>query len=89
MNIIVIQLINYTLSFLMWMIVGRGFLTLIIGNRQNFMLAAMIKVTEPIYSVTRTILPFAKGRWVPILSFFLLALIRLAMIIILRPATGR
>jgi hypothetical protein len=89
MNIVVIQIINYTLSFLMWMIVGRGFLTLIIGNRQNFMMLAFVKVTEPIYSVTRMILPFAKGRWVPVLSFLILALIRLAMIIILHPAAGR
>jgi hypothetical protein len=89
MNIVVIQLINYTLSFLMWMIVGRGFLTLIIGNRQNFMLLAFAKVTEPLYSVTRTILPFAKGKWVPVLTFLLLALVRLAMIIILHPAAGR
>lgn len=89
MSIVVIQIINYTLSFLMWMIVGRGFLSLIIGNRQNIMLLAFVKVTEPVYSVTRTILPFAKGRWVPVLSFLLLALIRLAMIIILRPAAGR
>jgi hypothetical protein len=89
MNIVVIQLINYTLSFLMWMIVGRGFLSLIIGNRQNIMMLAFVKITEPLYSVTRTILPFAKGRWVPVLSFFLLALIRLAMILILHPAAGR
>ena len=89
MNIVIFQLINYTLSFLMWMIIGRGFLTLIIGNRQNIMLLAFVKVTEPIYSVTRTILPFAKGRWVPVLSFFLLVAVRVAMILILRPATGR
>jgi hypothetical protein len=89
MNIVVIQLINYTLSFLMWMIVGRGFLTLIIGNRQNIMMLAFVKVTEPVYSVTRKILPFAKGRWVPVLSFFLIAAVRLAMIIVLHPAAGR
>ncbi|HWR97628.1 MAG TPA: hypothetical protein VN317_04335 [Candidatus Methanoperedens sp.] len=89
MNIVVIQLVNYTLSFLMWMIVGRGMLTLIIGNRQNIMMLAFVKVTEPVYRVTRAILPFAKGTWVPVLSFFLLAAIRLAMIIILHPAAGR
>ena len=89
MNIVVIQLINYTLSFLMWMIVGRGFLTLIIGNRQNIMMLAFVKVTEPLYSVTRTILPFAKGRWIPVLTFIMLALVRLTMIIILHPAAGR
>jgi hypothetical protein len=89
MNIVTIQLINYTLSFLMWMIVGRGMLTLIIGNRQNIMMLAFVKVTEPVYGLTRKALPFVKGRWVPVVSFFLLAAIRLAMIIILHPAAGR
>lgn len=89
MNIVVIQVINYTLSFLMWMIVGRAILTLMIGNRQNIMMLAFAKVTEPVYRVTRTILPFASGKWVPVLSFFLLALIRLTMIVVLHPAAGR
>lgn len=89
MGIVVVQLVNYTLSFLMWMIVGRAFLTLIIGNRENIMLPAFVKITEPVYGVTRKILPFAPGRWVPMLSFFLLAAIRVAMIIFLRLASGR
>ena len=54
MNIVVVQMINYTLSFLMWMIVGRGILELILGNRQNIMLLAFVKITEPVYGVTRT-----------------------------------
>jgi len=89
MNIVVVQMINYTLSFLMWMIVGRGILELIIRNRQNIMLLAFVKVTEPVHNVTRKILPFTRGKWVPVWSFFLLALVRLAMIIILHPAAGR
>jgi hypothetical protein len=89
MNIVVIQFINYTLSFLMWMIVGRGMLTLIIGNRQNIMMLAFVKVTEPVYGVTRKLLPFVTGRWVPVASFFLLAAVRLAMILLLHPASGR
>jgi len=89
MDIVFIQMANYTLSFMMWMIVGRGFLALIIGNRQSTMLLAFVKVTEPMYSVTRKILPFARERWVPALSFFLLAAVRLAMVLVLHPAAGR
>jgi len=89
MNIVVIQLINYTLSFLMWMIAGRAILSLVIGDRQNIMLLAFTKITEPVYNVTRKILPFASAKWVPLWSFFLLAAVRLAMIVILHPATGR
>lgn len=89
MSIVVVQMVNYTLSFLMWMIVGRGILELIIGNRQNIMLLAFVKVTEPIYSLTRKILPFTSGRWVPVWSFFLIVLVRLVMIVVLHPAAGR
>jgi hypothetical protein len=89
MSIVVIQMANYTLSFLMWMIVGRGFLALIIGNRPNIVLLAFEKVTEPVYAATRKILPFVGGRWIPVASFFLLAALRVAMILSLRPATGR
>ena len=89
MNIVVVQMINYTLSFLMWMIVGRGILELVIGNRRNIMLLAFVKITELVYRVTQKILPFSRGKWVPVWSFFLLALIRVAMIILLHPAAGR
>jgi hypothetical protein len=89
MSIVLVQMINYTLSFLMWMIVGGAFLQLIVGNRQNIVLLAFVKVTEPVYGLTRKILPFARGRSVPVLSFFLLAAVRLAMILALHPASGR
>lgn len=89
MGIVVIQLVNYTLAFLMYMIVGRGFLRLIIGERPNIMMLAFAKVTDPVYALTRRILPFVAERWVPAVSFFLLAAIRVAMIIALHPATKR
>jgi uncharacterized protein YggT (Ycf19 family) len=88
-GIVVVQLVNYTLSFLMWMIVGRSFLRLIVGDRRNVMMLAFMKVTEPVYALTRRALPFAGERWVPVVSFFLLAVLRVAMIVSLRPAAGR
>ena len=89
MNVVVMQVVNYTLSFLMWMIVGRAFLALIIGNRENIMMLAFVKVTEPVYTVTRKLLPFSRERWIPVLSFFLLATVRVALILLFRPAAGR
>ena len=89
MGIVVVQLLNYTLSFLMWMIVGRSFLRLIVGDRRNVMVLAFEKVTEPVYALTRRVLPFVGGRWVPVVSFFVLAALRVAMIVTLRPAAGR
>jgi len=88
-NTIVFHLVNYTLSFLMYLIVGREVLLLIIGDPQNIMLLAFAKVTEPVYTLTRKLLPFARGRWVPVLSLLLLFAVRVAVFLVLRPATNR
>ena len=85
MKIYIIQIINYTLSFLMWMILGRIILSRMIGNRQNILLSAFIKVTEPVYRITRKIIPFAKESCVPALAIVLLLIIRFALVIIFRP----
>ncbi|RJQ38955.1 MAG: hypothetical protein C4550_06190 [Nitrospiraceae bacterium] len=87
--IYIIQIINYTLSFLMWMILGRMLLVLIIGNRQNILTGLFIKITEPVYRITKKVLPFANERHIPWLSILLIIIIRLAIIIIFRPAAGR
>jgi len=98
MNIIVFQIINYTLSFLMWMIVGRIVVTLITGNNQNLILGLFRKVTDPVYAVVLAILPFAAvppekkgtmwdaiGGCLPFFSFFFIVVIRLALIIFFTP----
>jgi uncharacterized protein YggT (Ycf19 family) len=89
MSIVAIQLANYTLSFLMWMIVGRGLLRLIIGERRNLMMLAFVKVTEPVFGLTRRVLPSLGERWVPVATFFLLAAARVAMILLFHPAADR
>ncbi|MBI4699531.1 MAG: YggT family protein [Nitrospirae bacterium] len=89
MNIIIFQLINYTLSFLMWMVLGRIILSLIIGGRQNIMTTAFEKVTEPVYRVTQKIFPFAKGGWTPALAILLIIAARLALVMIFKPASWR
>ena len=87
MSIVVIQAVNYTLSFLMWMIVGRAILRRMIGDRRNVMLLAFVKVTEPCYALTRRLLPFVGEGWVPFATFVLIGALRLAMIVVLHPAT--
>ncbi len=87
MKIWIIQITNYTLSFLMWMIMGRIILTLMLGNRQNIMMNAFAKITEPVYRITRKIMPFAKESCIPGLSIVLLIIIRLAIVLILKPGT--
>jgi len=89
MTLFVIQVLNYTLSFLMWMIVGRALLRLIGGDRENPVMLAFVKVTEPVYAVTRRILPFARPAWIPALSFLFLVAARVAVIVLLLPALRR
>jgi uncharacterized protein YggT (Ycf19 family) len=89
MKIIIIQLINYTLSFVMWMILGRIILSLMLGGRQNFATALFSKITDPAYRLTQRILPFAKGGWVPFFTIVLIIIIRLALVIIFEPGTRR
>jgi ABC-type phosphate transport system permease subunit len=98
MNIIVFQLINYTLSFLMWMILGRVVVTLITAGKQNFIIGMFQKVTDPVYRTVRAIFPFmdvppekrggmyeAIGGCVPFVSIFLVIVLRLGLSIFLGP----
>ena len=98
MNIIVFQIINYTLSFLMWMILGRVVVTLITAGKQNLIIGMFRKVTDPVYNVVRAIVPFAEvppekqgtqlgaiGGCIPFFSIFFVILIRIALIIAFAP----
>jgi uncharacterized protein YggT (Ycf19 family) len=89
MSTAIVHLVNYTLAFLMWMIVGRGLLRLIIGEQPNPVQLAFARVTEPLYALTRRVVPFVDERWVPAVSFFAIAALRVAMILALPPAAGR
>jgi uncharacterized protein YggT (Ycf19 family) len=85
MNIFLFQFINYTLSFLMWMILGRILLTLMIGNRDMVFSRMFQKVTEPVYLVVRKVLPFVKESCVPFVSVLVIVILRLVLIILFTP----
>jgi len=98
MNIIVFQLINYTLSFLMWMILGRVVVTLLTAGKQNFIIGLFRKITDPVYNMVRAIVPFAEvppekkgtqwgaiGGCIPFFSIFFIIVLRLALIIFFAP----
>ena len=93
MHIIIFQFVNYTLSFLMWMVVGRVIVTLITAAKQTFVLGIFQKITDPVYRLVRTILPFTEvppekrggmyeaiGGCAPFAAFFLIAVIRVVLI---------
>lgn len=99
MNIYLFQLINYTLSFLMWMVAGRVLVMLLTGGRHTFINGMFEKITDPLYNVVRTVLPFAKvpdekqgtmwwrvGGCIPFFSVFIIIVLRLALIILFAPA---
>jgi hypothetical protein len=98
MNIILFQIINYTLSFLMWMILGRVVVTLITAGKQNFIIGMFQKVTDPVYRLVRAVLPFAEvpqekrggmyeaiGGCVPFAAIVLIVVLRLGLIVFLGP----
>ena len=98
MNIILFQIINYTLSFLMWMILGRVVVTLISAAKENVISGLFRKVTDPIYIMVRAIVPFAEvppekqgtmwaaiGGCIPFFSFFFIVFLRVALILFFTP----
>ena len=98
MNIFLFQIINYTLSFLMWMVLGRVVVTLITAGKQNFIIGMFRKITDPMYSLVRAIVPFAGvppekkgtmwdaiGGCIPFFSIFFIIVLRLALIIFFAP----
>lgn len=83
--IYVVQLINYTLAVIMWLIIGRLLLTPFVGNKRNFMMDFFIRFTEPVYNVTRRILPFAKGGWVAFFTLLIIVILRFVLVVTLTP----
>ncbi|WP_297209476.1 MULTISPECIES: YggT family protein [Thermodesulfovibrio] len=49
--------LNYTLSFIMWLVIGRAILSLFTKDPNNPIYALFVKVTEPIYRIARKIFP--------------------------------
>jgi len=82
---IFIQIVNYTLAVFMWLIIGRMLLSFFLGKRENFMVNFFIKFTEPVYNITRKVVPFATDRSVPFFSILIIFIIRIMLIIIFKP----
>jgi hypothetical protein len=69
----------------MWMILGRVVLSLISGNRISFLTGLFEKITDPVYRITKKIVPFAKEGWIPFLSVVLIIILRIVLIIVSSP----
>ncbi len=76
-----LQLVNAALSLFIWLIVGRVLLTLITGGHRNFFSDLFVRATEPIYRITRALLPAAVAdRYVPLAALVGLLILRLALL---------
>jgi uncharacterized protein YggT (Ycf19 family) len=77
----VAQLVNYGLSLLFWLIVGRWVLSLLVGDKQNFFTQLFWRGTEPVYRLVRRITPrFIGDAWLPLCTIVLIVLLRLALV---------
>jgi hypothetical protein len=81
----VLTLLNYTLSFLLWMVLGRVVLGILIGDRQNIIMEIFKKATDPLYFVVRKLLPFASDKWVPAFAIILIIIIRIILVVLFGP----
>jgi uncharacterized protein YggT (Ycf19 family) len=82
---IVAELLNYTLALFFWLILGRIALTLLTHGREGFFMGVFVKGTEPVFAVVRRLTGNRVGeRGVALLSLLLLAVLRYALVPVLR-----
>lgn len=89
MNIILFQFVNYTLSFIMWMVLGRVLLKLVTGNKDTIVLRLFSKITDPVFGFVRKALPFVQESCIPAVTILIIIAIRLVLILTLGPAVQR
>jgi uncharacterized protein YggT (Ycf19 family) len=79
------HLLNFALSLLIWLIIGRYVLRLIVGQRENFVTELFRRATEPAFRVLGRIAPPLVGTaYIPILTILALVAVRLALLPVLR-----
>ena len=52
--------VDYTLQFVMWLVIGRVAAQMVIRNPNNIILNMFIRFTEPLYVLVRKIFPFSR-----------------------------
>lgn len=86
---LVLQLVNFALALLMWMIIGRAALGLLTGGRENAVQGLFDRVTLPLFALTRRIFPFVGEKWVPLAALLGLGAARLGLVLLSHPASSR
>ena len=75
------EILNYTLAFLFWVILGRLTLALLTGGRRTFVSELFRRATDPWYWLVRKITPGSiSDRHIPFLGLLLIVNLRLLLL---------
>ncbi len=83
--IYLIQFANYTLALGMWLILGRAVLGILTGGRPSPLQTIFDRLTLPLFTLARRVLPFVGERWAPLAALLLLGALRVALILAALP----
>ena len=79
------EVVNFTLAFFFWMMLGRIVLGVLSGGRTTFFTELFLRGTYPVFFVVRRITPaFVPDPHIPVLSLPLLLALRILLAPLLR-----
>ena len=81
----ILTVINYSLSFLLWMVLGRTLLGMLVGERPNIIMEIFKKATDPLFFITRKLVPFAGDKWLPLYAIILIIILRIILVVAFGP----
>jgi uncharacterized protein YggT (Ycf19 family) len=81
-----VHALNFALSLGMWLILGRAALGVLTGGRPSPLQTLFDRATAPLFALARRALPFVGEKWAPMAAFALLALLRVALIVLAHPS---
>lgn len=79
------QLLNFALSLVFWMILGRMLFSAITGGRESFVMGVFRKATDPVYTVVRRVTGGRLGDVaIALLALLLVTVLRIALLPLMR-----
>ena len=87
MTALIGQTLNFLLSLLFWLLIGRIVLEALIGQRPNVIATLFQRLTDPVLRLVRRATPsFVADRYIPLVSLILLTVLRVLLLPLLRQA---
>jgi len=69
-------ILNYTIAFFMWLVIGRAIISIFTKNLNNPIYGIFYRATEPIYKIARKIFPYGTT------IFIVIALVILRILVV-------